>query len=137
MTLAPAKVYKASTSKGNKARHFIKCAYALGQRRCPVCCVQLVYTPDNPNSATFEHMVPKSAGGTRHKENGMMMCYRCNNGRGNKCWIKWINEVNPPKKEWLIKKYVDAVEFYREQNIEIQVRFGPVNVYIKNLTINT
>jgi len=123
-------------SKGNKARTFIRHAYGLGQRRCPVCCVQLVYTANNRNSATFEHIVPKSKGGTRHRENGMMMCYACNNGRGTKCWIEWMNEVNPPKKEWLIQKYIDAIEFYKENQIEVKVKTGPISVYIENMTIN-
>jgi hypothetical protein len=87
-------------------------SYKLGQRRC-YCGTQLVYQPNQKNSATFEHLVPKSAGGTYHQFNCLIVCRRCNQARGNQCWITWIEKHSPPKKEWLIEKYMEAIRRYR------------------------
>jgi len=119
-----------STGVKNKRKWF-----SLGQRRC-YCGRQLVWNPNLPNSATFEHLVPKSAGGTYHFFNSLLVCSDCNHRRGNTCWIKWINKLNPPKKEWLIQRYVDAVQEYRKMDRQVQIRYKTVNVYIQNMTIN-
>lgn len=34
-------------------------------------------------SATFDHIIPKSQGGTYHLSNGMIACKQCNNARGD------------------------------------------------------
>jgi len=75
-------------------------SYELGQRRCPLCSCQMVYNPCQPNTASFEHLVPKSSGGTEADVNGLVVCRRCNANRGNMCWEKWLNQLNPPKKEY-------------------------------------
>lgn len=106
----------------SKSRRHIMHWYNLGQRRCPCCGVQLVYQPGQPNSATLEHLVPKSFGGTYDLENGLMVCYRCNNQRGSRCWIRWMNKKNPPKKEWLIRKYLLAVLTIYQKNPGVNVR---------------
>ena len=89
--------------------------YQLGQRRCHCCSKQLNWdsTSSHKNSATVEHMVPASKGGTYHAINILIICSACNNARGNKDWFEWIENGNFPKKEWLITKYSRAVEFYK------------------------
>jgi hypothetical protein len=86
--------------------------FSLGQSRCHCCGVQLNWAPHHKNSATFEHLVPKSHGGTYNARNGIIVCARCNETRGNTDWIDWVIMNQFPKKEWLIGKYIDAVEFY-------------------------
>lgn len=90
--------------------------YQLGQRRCHCCGLQLNWAQGHKNSATVEHLVPASYGGTYHSENIIITCSKCNERRGNKDWIYWVTKNNFPKKEWLIKKYINAVEFYACQN---------------------
>jgi len=105
-------------SKSQKAK--IR-AYANGQRRC-YCGVQLNWTGRHSNSATFEHLVPRSQGGTWAKENGMIVCSKCNEKRANRCWIKYVNETNPPKKEWLIQKYLEAVLHQHMKGYDLKIR---------------
>lgn len=112
-------------------------SYKLGQRRCPLCGCQLVYNHHQPNTASFEHLVPKSKGGTCASRNGIVVCRRCNAERGNMCWVRWIEKINPPKKEYLLAKYLDAVAFYEQQGREITVRnVSKIKVHIENLTVN-
>ena len=40
------------------------------------------YCPTNGRSATVEHMVPVSKGGTRKMDNLAAACLRCNNSKG-------------------------------------------------------
>jgi hypothetical protein len=129
--------YVASVSKNNKQRMQIKRWYALGQRRCPCCGVQLVYQPECDNSATFEHLVPKSQGGTLHAKNGLMICRKCNHTRGNTCWISFVKKNKLPKQEWLIQRYLDAVKFYGrgEGSRTIGVSFKRINIYIDQVNI--
>jgi 5-methylcytosine-specific restriction endonuclease McrA len=121
-------------SKNNRNRAAINRSYDMGQRRC-YCGVQLSYQPGQPNSATFEHMVPKSQGGTRERFNGMVICFRCNNSRGNMCWLKWMKKNNPPKKEWLIQKYLNAVQEYQTRGKHLTIN-KKTYVHIENLTVN-
>lgn len=116
--------------------------YELGQRRC-YCGVQLNWTGNRGrNAASFEHLIPKSQGGTRHKQNGIIVCRKCNNDRGNKDWIEWIREKNPPKAEWLIQKYLDAHEFYRTHPIASAIKIkikikAPVTINIGTMNVYT
>ena len=84
-----------------------------GQRRC-YCGVQLNCAAGFENSATVVHLIPVSQGGTYHAENLLVSCSSCNAKRGNKSFIKFVESQNYPKKEWLIKKYLEAVEFYKK-----------------------
>ena len=88
--------------------------FQRGQRRC-YCGVQLNWTTGFKNSATVEHLVPSSQGGTYHEENLLVSCSSCNAKRGNESFIKFVESQNYPKKEWLIKKYLEAVEFYKKK----------------------
>ena len=97
--------------------------FQLGQRRCPCCGVQLTWNSDNAHrSATVEHLVPASAGGTYHFQNTIVTCKGCNNARGAKNWIGFVRQNRFPKAEWLIGKYINAVEFYRRHNKVVYLR---------------
>lgn len=63
--------------------------YNLGQRRCHCCGVQLNWCGDFKNSATIEHLVPKSQGGTLAIPNVLVVCGDCNKARKNKDYIQW------------------------------------------------
>jgi hypothetical protein len=67
-------------------------------------------------------LIPKSNGGTDALKNGLVGCAGCNEARGNTCWVRWINKLNPPKKEYLINKYYEAIEFALGQGYDIHVR---------------
>lgn len=98
--------------------------YGLGQRRCHCCGVQLNWCGIYPNTASIEHLVPKSQGGTYAFQNIIVVCITCNNVRKNKDYIKWVIHNNFPKKEWLIAKYFAAVQYYKDtgQNINISTK---------------
>jgi hypothetical protein len=83
-----------------------------GQRRCPCCNVQLNWTIGYKNTATAEHLLPKSHGGTYHPKNILIICYECNQQRGNTDYIKWIAGSNFDKKQWLISRYTIAMNHY-------------------------
>ena len=95
--------------------------FQLGQRRCHFCGVQLNWAQGFDNSATVEHMVPESKGGNFHGANILITCRGCNNKRGNRDWIDFVTENNIPKSDWLIKKYLSAVEFYRVSNTKVHI----------------
>lgn len=97
--------------------------FQLGQRRCPCCGVQLTWDSDNtPRTATVEHLVLASAGGTFHMQNTIVTCRRCNSTRGSQNWIDFVQKNRIPKAEWLIDKYLNAVEFYRKHNKVVYLR---------------
>ena len=86
--------------------------YSRGQRRCHCCGVQMNWSVDSDRSASVEHMVPKTHGGTLAYANCLIICRKCNNGRNSQDWIEFVVENQFPKKEWLIAKYIEAVEYY-------------------------
>lgn len=107
--------------------------YELGQRRCACCSVQLTWSSDNyPRDATVEHLVPASFGGTYHMVNTLVTCKRCNSLRGTKDWIQFVKEHKFPKMEWLINRYIRAVEFYRTHDKVVYLKVHKsVKQYLK------
>jgi len=93
--------------------------YKLGQRRCHCCGVQLNWVGDYKNSASAEHMVPASKGGTYDPVNILIVCRSCNNARDNTDWVEWVTENKFPKSEWLLQKYVIAMNFYNDKSFPI------------------
>lgn len=94
--------------------------YQLGQRRCHCCGVQMTWENGNisdkhrtKRTATVEHLVPASKGGTMDTINILVTCWGCNNDRGNEDWIDFVQTNKFPKGEWLIARYLMAVEFYK------------------------
>lgn len=69
-------------------------AYQNDLRRCPCCNVQLVWkaTPQKvqKNMATVDHMVAKSYGGADAADNMFVMCRKCNEERGNGCFVNFV-----------------------------------------------
>ena len=50
---------------------------------CPYCSEPMTLTKNFNNTATIEHIRPKSKGGSNDHENLMAACYSCNQDRGN------------------------------------------------------
>lgn len=86
--------------------------YELGHKRCHYCCRQLNYVSGHKNSATVEHMVPKSQGGTLDIVNCLVVCSECNSKRASKNFRGYVTGSRLPRKEWLFTKYKEAFEYY-------------------------
>lgn len=87
--------------------------YVRGQRRCPVCCVQLVWKghkhkPNVSNLATREHII---AGKSDAYENSIITCHSCNNKRGNMCLIKFAKQMKAPNIEFFERKVREARDY--------------------------
>lgn len=50
---------------------------------CPYCMEEMTLERDQHNSATIEHILPKSRGGPDVRDNFMAVCMCCNQERGN------------------------------------------------------
>jgi hypothetical protein len=62
----------------------IRCRLSEAQNwKCCWCGTQCVPESDRQNSATIEHIQPRSLGGADDQENYAMACSRCNNKRGS------------------------------------------------------
>jgi 5-methylcytosine-specific restriction endonuclease McrA len=51
--------------------------------RCCYCGDRMDGQKNDPNAPTFEHVVPKSQGGSNEEDNLVIACQRCNNRRGS------------------------------------------------------
>lgn len=54
--------------------------------RCCYCGVRMTLHCGGLDEATFEHVVPKSRGGTDGTENLVIACFGCNSRRGHAMW---------------------------------------------------
>lgn len=91
----------------------LNAAYQNGLRRCPCCNIQLVWK-SNPvnvqrNLATVDHMVPRSLGGPDTTDNMFVMCRKCNEDRGNQCFVSFVVSRGVSKTE--------AEELYKNAHI--------------------
>lgn len=90
-------------------------AYNNGLRNCPCCGVQLVwkaYTANiQKNLATVDHIVPRSIGGSDIFNNMYVMCRKCNETRGNMCFVTFVtkNGVSKEHAESIYKKAFTSV----------------------------
>ena len=88
-------------------------AYQNGIRRCPCCNVQLVWKANRENVqrnlATVDHMVAKSLGGPDTSDNMFVMCRRCNEERGNQCFVEFVVSRGVSK--------IEAEELYRKAHV--------------------
>jgi 5-methylcytosine-specific restriction endonuclease McrA len=50
--------------------------------------------PRRPNEATFDHVLPRSLGGTNVKDNLVIACLVCNGRRGNQRWDVYLQIVS-------------------------------------------
>ena len=110
--------------------------YNLGQRRCHCCGIQMTWengfsdSPKQTNrTASVEHLVPASQGGTFHMENILITCRGCNNSRGSEDWIEFVERNKFPKSEWLIARYLKAITFYKENKMKISVKNDHLTEY--------
>lgn len=90
--------------------------FALGHKRCHYCCIQLNYASGFKNSATVEHIIPRSQGGTLAQANLLVICKTCNEKRQDKNFRDYVMGCELPRKEWLVSKFVVAQRFY-EKNL--------------------
>lgn len=51
------------------------------------CTVRMEPTKGQPDSATFEHVIPAALGGTDHVDNIAIACLSCNQIRGNRTGV--------------------------------------------------
>ena len=51
--------------------------------RCYYCGGQMASKRDQPNSITMDHVIPRSLGGWRDKQNSVGCCYSCNQSKGS------------------------------------------------------
>lgn len=51
-----------------------------------------------PITATIEHLIPKSKGGTNAPSNLKMSCHQCNSLRGNMHAVEWLQIAKDPQK---------------------------------------
>lgn len=86
--------------------------YSLGHSRCHYCCRQLNYSSGFRNSATVEHIIPKSKGGTLALKNCLVVCAECNTKRADKDFIGFVTGSKFPRQGWLKSKHVEAGKFY-------------------------
>lgn len=80
--------------------------FALGQRRCAYCCRQLTWECSKKatkRTATVEHMVLKSRGGTKVFKNTLVVCLECNAKRGSRDFQEFVKGL--PREDWLLSKY--------------------------------
>ena len=57
--------------------------------RCFWCQEKMFLGKNNPNSATIDHLVPRSKGGRNFESNYVIACHECNVSRGARSAIKW------------------------------------------------
>ena len=92
----------------------LSAAFERGVYRCPCCDVQLVWKSNceriQSNLATVDHIVPKSKGGANVPGNMYVMCRKCNERRGNSCFVNFITAAGVSKSE--------AELIYRQAHIE-------------------
>lgn len=105
--------------------------YKKGQRRCHCCGIQMVWQGENNNSATVEHLVPESKGGTLHHQNLLIVCKSCNSKRGNIDWVEWVIGNDLPKRDWLIQKYEIAINYYLKTTDQRTKKVVDINIFRK------
>ena len=89
--------------------------YNLGHKRCHYCCRQLNYKSGHKNSATVEHIIPKSKGGTLAQANTLVICSECNRKRGHKDFLSFVSGSRFPRLGWL----KDRLKTAKEHSISI------------------
>jgi len=107
--------------------------FMLGQRRCHCCGTQMTWDSGNTaRSATVEHLVPASLGGTYHMVNTLITCRRCNSARADKDWVSFVKQHSFPKAEWLIDRYIKAANFYKQENKVVYLKVEKaIKAYLK------
>lgn len=63
--------------------------------RCCYCGTRMTDTPEQPHSATLEHVVPRSFGGSNGDENCVVACRACNHRRATKAVAGMPRHLSP------------------------------------------
>lgn len=58
--------------------------------RCSYCGVNMTLSLGQPNTATRDHVVPRSAGGPTEAWNIVAACSCCNSRKGDKPLVEWL-----------------------------------------------
>lgn len=74
---------------------YIRTTLAEAQNwKCCFCGIVMVEYPNQKNSATIEHVIPSSKGGTNSPKNYAISCNHCNNKRGTLDWEVFMEMGN-------------------------------------------
>ena len=126
--------------KARRARALARKAYyrsrlAEVQRwRCCWCLCEMRGEQGFKNSATIEHITPRSQGGTDHITNLAVACNRCNNRRGNIPWEDFLQavEMSRPQPETSSSKCDADARRLRREAAEQNKRIKQLAVVIRN-----
>jgi hypothetical protein len=93
-TKYPDNGFQAKLAFASAKKVYMRVCLAEAQNwRCCWCGVECVPESDKKNSATIEHVTPRSQGGTDHWSNLAMSCNRCNQARGVRPIERFIDIV--------------------------------------------
>ena len=82
--------------------------------RCCYCGCKMTEQANHKNSATIDHVLPKSKGGANHPDNYVIACYSCNTKRGS-----------TPAEQFLLEKSAESSKsILRKQMHEMGLHFG-------------
>lgn len=88
----------ASYAYNNAVKVWVRTRLSESQNhRCCWCGRQTTELPDRPHSATIEHILPKSQGGTNDFHNLAMACRKCNAGRGTMSVEEFLFGIGRPR----------------------------------------
>jgi len=81
--------------------------------KCCFCGIEMVEYPNQKNSATIEHVIPRCKGGLNSPKNYAISCNRCNNNRGDLDW-----QVFMDRKHQVIQKEKNKRQRDMEKRLE-------------------
>jgi len=95
--------------------------------KCFVCGFMPGFMPSvKSNELTYDHIIPRSKGGTNIELNIMIICENCNTRKGNKNPLKWFNSLPEKlKTKELEDKIKTAIEYFMRLKLEINTWFTP------------
>ena len=102
--------------------------------RCCWCLCEMRGEQGYKNSATIEHITPRSCGGTDHISNLAIACNRCNNRRGSIPWEEFLQavEICRPQPETGSYKWMADARKMRREAAEQNKRIKQLAVVIRN-----
>ena len=102
--------------------------------RCCWCLCEMRGEQGYKNSATIEHITPRSCGGTDHISNLAVACGQCNNRRGSIPWEEFLQavEMSRPIPETGSYKWMAEARKMRREAAEQNKRIKPMAVVIRN-----
>jgi len=102
--------------------------------RCCWCLCEMRGEQGFKNSATIEHITPRSQGGTDHISNLAVACGRCNNRRGSTPWEDFLQavEMSRPQPETSSSKRDADARRLRREAAEQNKRIKQLAVVIRN-----